>query len=146
MRRRSTHIVWFLAGVMILLAGCIADVSHDNPLDPDSRAFSNSGTISGNVLSYYPPYSGVVGVLVTAQPSGAGVMTNSTGAFTLINVSGGSARIVASRVGYLTDSADVRVSVGVETKADLHLDALPVVGLCQVVTRKIDQWWPHAVY
>jgi hypothetical protein len=26
------------------------------------------------------------------------------------------------------------------------MDALPVVGTCQVVTRKIDQWWPHAVY
>jgi hypothetical protein len=132
--------------MICLLAGCIADVSHDNPLDPDSRAFSNNGTISGNVLSYYLPYSGVAGALVTAQPSGAGVLTNSAGAFTLINVPGGSARIVASRTGSMTDSVDVNVVVGVETKVDLHLDALPVVGACQVVTRKIDQWWPHAVY
>ena len=146
MERRTSYHTLLLAGAILLVSGCIPDASHDNPIDPDSRAFSNSGTVSGNVLSFYQPYTGISGVLVTVQPSGVAGWTNSTGAFSISGVPAGTVRIIASRLGYLTDSVDSKSVVGSESKADIHLDALPVVGVCQVVTRKIDQWWPHAVY
>ena len=117
------------------MSSCVPDASHDNPLDPDSRAFSNSGTLSGNVLSYYQPYTGISGVLVTVQPSGVAGWSNSAGAFSISGVPAGSVRIVASRSGYLTDSVDTKAVVGSEAKVDIHLDAVPVVGAFQVVTR-----------
>jgi len=102
--------------------------------------------LSGNVLSFYQPYVGIAGALVTIQPSGVAGLTNSAGAFSISGVPAGNVRIIASRSGYLTDTVDTKSLVGSESKADIHLDAMPVVGACQVVTRKIDQWWPHAVY
>jgi hypothetical protein len=98
------------------------------------------------VLSFYQPYAGISGVLVTIQPSGIASVTNSAGAFFISGVPAGSVRVIASRSGYLTDTVDTKAVVGSESKVDIHMDALPVVGACQVVTRKIDQWWPHAVY
>jgi hypothetical protein len=146
MKRRKSYCAFLLAGLSLLVSGCVPDASHDNPLDPDSRAFSNSGTLSGNVLSFYQPYAGISGALVTIQPSGIAGVTNSAGAFSVSGVPAGSARIIVSRSGYLTDTVDTKAVVGSESKVDIHLDALPVVGTCQVVTRKIDQWWPHAVF
>ena len=131
---------------MLIAHGCVPDASHDNPLDPASSAFSNSGTLSGSVLTFYQPYAGISGALVTIQPSGVAALTNSAGAFSINSVPAGSVQIIVSRSGYLTDTVDSKASVGSESKVDIHLDALPVVGACQVVTRKIDQWWPHAVY
>jgi hypothetical protein len=146
MERRTTNIASLLAGAMLIVSGCIPDASHDNPIDPDSKAFSNSGTLSGTVLSFYQPYTGISGALVTIQPSGVAGVTNSAGAFSISDVPAGNVRIIVSCLGYLTDTVDSKALVGANAKVDIHLDALPVVGVCQVVTRKIDQWWPHAVY
>lgn len=146
MNRRLSYLFGLLAGLSLLVSGCIPDASHDNPLDPESKAFSNSGTLSGNVLSFYQPYIGISGALITILPSGVAGLTNSAGAFSISGVPAGSIQIIVSRSGYLTDTVDAKTVVGSESKVDIHLDALPVVGACQVVTRKIDQWWPHAVY
>jgi hypothetical protein len=146
MERRNSYYACLLAGAMLMVSGCVPDASHDNPIDPDSRAFSNSGTLSGNVLSFYQPYAGIAGALVTIEPSGVAGLTNSAGAFSIGGVPAGNVRIIASRSGYLADTVDTKAYVGIESKMDIHLDALPVVGACQVVTRKVDQWWPRAVY
>jgi hypothetical protein len=146
MRRRISYCAFLLAGATVLMSGCIPDASHDNPLDPESKAFPNNGTLSGTVLSFYQPFMGISGALVTVQPSGVAGMTNSTGAFALNGVPAGTVQIIVSRSGYLTDTVNTKTVVGSESKVDIHLDALPVVGACQIVTRKIDQWWPHAVY
>jgi hypothetical protein len=146
MGRRKSYCAFLLVGAMLLVSGCVPDASHDNPLDPASNAFSNTGILSGYVFSFYPPYVGIAGALVTLQSSGIAGLTNSAGAYSIDGVPAGSVRIIVSRSGYLTDTVDTKASVGIESKLDIHLDALPVVGSCQVVTRKIDQWWPHAVY
>jgi len=146
MPRRKSYCAFLLVGAMLMMPGCVPDASHDNPLDPASSAFSNSGTLSGNVLSFYQPYVGIAGALVTLQPSGIAGLTNSAGVYSIDGVPAGNVRIIVSRSGYLTDTVDTKASVGSESKLDIHLDALPVVGACQVVTRKIDQWWPYAVY
>jgi hypothetical protein len=130
----------------VFVAGCVPDASHDNPLDPASPAFSNSGTLTGNVLTYYQPFTGIAGVLVTAEPSGVSAMTDAAGKFAVTGIPAGPLHIVVSRPGYLTDSIDTTVTVGVNATVDIHMDALPAVGTCQVLTRKIDQWWPRASY
>jgi hypothetical protein len=146
MKPNASYIAFLLAGAMLIVSGCIPDASHDNPIDPDSKAFSNSGTLSGSVLSYYQPYMGISGALVTVQPSGVAGVTNSAGAFSISDVPAGNIQIIVSCLGYLTDTVSSKALVGANPRVDIHLDALPVVGTCQVVTRKIDQWWPHAVY
>jgi hypothetical protein len=146
MKRRIQYSFVLLAGVSLLLSGCVPDASHDNPLDPNSKAFTNTGTLSGNVLSFYQPYTGISGALVTVQPSGAAGLTNSAGAFSISGVSPGSVSLVVSCSGYRSDTVTSKTTVGTDTKVDIHLDALPVVGACQILTRKVDQWWPRAVY
>jgi hypothetical protein len=146
MRRRIKKSLFLLWWISVFVSGCVPDASHDNPLDPASPAFSNSGTLLGNVLSYYQPYTGIAGVLVTAQPSGVSTVTNAAGAFAMNGIPAGPLRIVVSRTGYLTDSVNTNATIGVNASVDIHMDALPAVGTCQVLTRKIDQWWPRASY
>jgi len=45
-----------------MLNGCMPDASHDNPLDPESAAFMNSGMLTGKVSSFYQPYGGFPGL------------------------------------------------------------------------------------
>jgi hypothetical protein len=115
-------------------------------LDPSSRAFSESGTVSGKVLSYYEPFGAIAGALVSVQSTGASTLTNSSGAFLIAGVPAGKTSLIVSRAGYRNDTVAVDINIGYEIKITSHLDALPLVGSCQVVTRKIDQWWPRAVY
>jgi hypothetical protein len=145
MKSWKTYIVPLIA-VLSFLGGCFPDAPHDNPLDPSSRAFSDAGTLTGKVLSFYEPFGGISGALVTIQSTGSSTLTSSTGAFSISEVPTGKDTLIVSRSGYLSDTLVAQVSAAQATNVTVHLDAMPVVGSCQVMTRKIDQWWPHAVY
>jgi hypothetical protein len=145
MKSVKIHIVSFIA-LLLLIGGCFPDAPHDNPLDPASRVFTDAGTLTGKVLSFYEPFGGISGALVTVKSTGSSTLTSSTGAFSIIEVPTGDDTLIVSRVGYLSDTLLAHVSAAQSTNVTVHLDAMPVVGSCQVMTRKIDQWWPGAVY
>lgn len=146
MERRGSYRLFLVTAVVLMANGCMPDAPHDNPLDPASRAFTNSGMLTGQVLSFYQPYGGISGALVTIEPSGIATWTNSSGAFSTGDVPSGKVWLIASHSGYMTDTVEAEVSAGREARVDIHLDALPIVGSCQVITRRIDQWWPRPVY
>jgi len=129
-----------------MIKSCVPDAPHDNPLDPDSPAFTNSGEVAGRVTSFYEPYIGIPGALVQVGPYGIAAWTKAGGAFSVAGIPSGNVSIIVSGAGYLSDTVEASVSAGRTVNVDVHLDALPVVSSCKVVTRKIDQWWPGPVY
>jgi hypothetical protein len=130
----------------LILAGCVPDAPRENPLDPHSPNFRNSGTVSGKVLTYYEPFLGIPGASVTLPSKGITLTTNSTGSFLFENVEAGDLTLVVSKAGYATDTVRTTLVAGGNATVQSRLNALPLISQAKIVTRKVDQWWPGPVY
>ncbi len=146
MQRHGTYRVVLLIFAALMIKSCVPDAPHDNPLDPESPAFTNSGEVAGRVTSFYEPYTGIPGALVQVGPYGIAAWTNAGGAYSIAGIPSGNVSMIVSGAGYMSDTVEASVLAGRTANVDVHLDALPVVSSCKVVTRKIDQWWPGPVY
>ena len=110
-----------------LLWSCFGDVSHENPLDPDSDNFVETGVVKGTVTTFYPPRTTVAGVNIELWPGNLSTETDSTGTFSLRNVPVGEYWIIASDSRYAADSARLSVDQEVVARIDFQLNALPQI-------------------
>jgi len=142
----------FLKSFLVLLVmtfsmdRCAPDAPHQNSLDPSSPGYSATGALSGRVLTLTAPYSGIPNALISIPRNLLAVFTAPDGSFLIPNVPSGTITVVITRSGYLPDTLQVQISIGKTQNIEVHLDAVPVISQEQVVTQKIDQWWPGAVY
>lgn len=111
----------------ILSTSCLQDADRDNPLDPGSKGFTNSGVLTGQTLTFYSPFQGLAGVEVRLEPGPLVARSSGNGEFRFDNVPSGEYMISASWPGYATDSMSVFVAVGENTQVVMNLDGLPVV-------------------
>ncbi len=130
----------------LIISGCAPDAPHDNPLDPSSPNYNATGILTGKVLSLSPPYAGISGALVTIEQTGEARSTVSDGSFEFKTVPSGNVTLIVNKSAYLSDTLNLTVEVGKSYDEEIHIDALPQVSNAQVVTSKIDQWWPGPVY
>lgn len=144
--RSSIGVVMILCSLMAIQFGCAPDAPHDNPLDPGSPNYRNAGNLSGKVLTLSIPNTGIPNALVTIQQNGSAQLTASDGSFSFADAPSGSLSVVVSKPSYMSDTLNFTLPVGGRYDATFHLDALPVITNPQVVTTKIDQWWPGPVY
>ncbi|HEX8299875.1 MAG TPA: carboxypeptidase-like regulatory domain-containing protein [Rubricoccaceae bacterium] len=147
-RIRSGVRVGAVAGVLAL-SGCLGDAPHDNPLDPDSAAYVDAGSLGGRVTNLYPPFTGRSGARVHVRPDGPDgperlVRTAPDGTFRVDGLPSGDYIVIADGDGLLPDTASVSVAVGALSEAVFELDALPVVSVPVVRTVHIENWPPLA--
>lgn len=96
---------FLLAGLLLCLAGCLADVEHSNPLDPLSDAYVG-GAVVGRVVTAGPDAQPVEGAVVRLERSTGGaaearlVMTGADGGFRFERVTPGGYRVTATKAGY----------------------------------------------
>lgn len=135
-----------LVAVAFLMDKCAPDPPHENPLDPLSPGYSGTGSVSGKVLTLTAPYAGIPNALISVLGSQFAVLTNQDGTFLIRNVPAGTISLVIAKAGYFSDTLQIQISVGKTLLIEVHLDAMPVISQQQVVTHKIDQWWPGAIY
>lgn len=123
MKRRTA-----IAGLAAwLLWSCFGDVTHENPLDPNSDNFIETGIVRGTVTTFYPPRTAVAGVNIELWPGNLNTETDSAGAFSLRNVPVGEYWIIASDPRYAADSARLSVDQEVSARIDFQLNALPQI-------------------
>lgn len=144
--RSLVGVVLILCGLALIQTGCAPDAPHDNPVDPMSPNFKSAGRLTGRVLSLSIPYSGISDALVTIEQNGSAQLTASDGSFSFADAPSGNITLVVSKPSYQNDTLDISLPVGGTYDAVIHLDALPQITGVQVVTTKIDQWWPGPVY
>ena len=146
MRGTFRHAADFVCSLLILLTACVPDAPRDNPLDPASPYFRNSGVLTGKVLSFYEPFLGIPDAQVTVLPSGPSTLSQSNGSFSFSDIVPGDISLLISKAGYASDTVRTTIVLAQNTNVQAHLNALPFVSSCVIVTRKVDQWWPGPSY
>lgn len=129
---------------VLFLSGCLGDVPRDNPLDPLSGGFEDSGSVTGRTARYYPPYPAISGVRVRLEPLGLAVMSDSDGRFTFGDVPAGSYRLVAETDGFApaSDSVTVRAGRMSELTRLMRMDGLPEIAEVSLSSVHVSRWWP----
>lgn len=131
--------------VVAILAGCIDDAPHDNPLDPLSPAYKTAGSVKGVVRLAHQSV-GVAGVMVTNVNENIFVLTDSAGNFVFNRLTAGVHRFVCSKHNFTNDTFQVEVNDRVTTQVVRGLNAAPVIISQNILTRKIDQYFPSPQY
>ncbi|MDZ7407783.1 MAG: carboxypeptidase-like regulatory domain-containing protein [candidate division KSB1 bacterium] len=109
------------------LLSCTTPAEHSNPLDPESPAYQEKGTITGRVTSFYQPYSPLPGAEVRLLPGGESRRTSTFGEFTFSGLSPGRYMLLVTAEGFADDSAGVEVAARQTREVAFHLDAVPQV-------------------
>jgi len=134
----------------LLIAGCLSDVAHENPLDPQSDEFNPVGSASITVTQFYPPFDALPGVevrffkmedafnkkLVRIETTG------SSGAIMVNELEEGNYELVVSLEGFSTVVDTVAISIAESVSRSVLLDGLPVVRANAVATVHISRWFP----
>ncbi len=135
-----------IALAMSFYSGCVSDAPHDNPLDPLSPQFVNAGTIRGRVLILNNSTIGIANAVVAFSNSGLAAITDNNGNFSAEHISAGTMEVIVTKNGFLPDSISLQLTAGQTASLEIHLDALPQISGQQIITKKIDQWWPGPTY
>jgi len=106
---------------------CFRDVPHENPLDPSSQLFVSTGTLRGQVTTFYQPYRAVRGVMLELWPSSLTAVSDTAGFFVLRNAPAGEYLLYARHKDYASDSTRVIVQQESPVRVSFLLDALPQI-------------------
>jgi hypothetical protein len=116
-----------LAGAAILCWSCFGDVPHENPLDPGSALFVSTGTLRGQVTTFYQPYRPIRGVMLELWPSNLTANSDSAGFFVIRNTPAGEYLLYARHKNYAHDSTRVIIQQETPARVNFLLDALPQI-------------------
>ncbi len=128
----------FMAVFLFLINGCLRDVPHDNPLDPQN---SNRGfTLKGTVNTLYAPVQTIANAVITIDPLNEKVFSKSDGSYAIENLLPGFYTVHCTAEGYTHDSLIVNLR-GNET-IDFFLDGLPFFRRISLTTHHTSQFFP----
>ncbi len=131
--------------VVIVLNGCVDDAPHDNPLDPESSSYVQEGTFGGRIM-IENQNSGVSRASVWDITEGIAVLTDTSGYFTFGSLKAGVHRFVTAKNNYTNDTFQIPIVAGAAQQITRYLNGAPVVSFQQILTRKIDQYFPSPQY
>ncbi len=106
---------------------CFNDVPHENPLDPGSELFVSTGSLRGQVTTFYQPYRPVRGVMLELWPSNLTTISDTAGLFVIRNAPVGEYLLYARHKNYAGDSTRVIIQQESPGRVNFLLDALPQV-------------------
>lgn len=135
-----------LPGILLLLlvVGC-GDVPRDNPLDPLSPDYAGDAPLSGTVLlkSVGTP---VPSARIIALEDGIATQSDSAGRFAFVRLSLGAQTIVCAKDNFAPDTQRVTLTAGASQSMAFSMNGAPVVLSENILTRKVDQYFPSPQY
>jgi hypothetical protein len=129
---------------LLLVIGC-ADAPHDNPLDPLSPDYSGEGMLSGTITVKdrdIPVSSAQIRVLEDA----VAVTSDSLGRYSFRRLTPGTATVVCTKDNFSPDTQRVALTSGGAQSLNFALNGAPVVLSQEILTRKVDQYYPSPQY
>ena len=127
--------------IPFLFYGCISEAPHDNILDPESKNFENFGKITGNVSTYYQPFSPLANAFIQIDSMNLSTRTDKDGFFEITNIPSGTYKVKSFYYGYRTDSATVTISNNIQD-INFNLNALPAFESITVNSHHVSRWFP----
>lgn len=130
---------------IVLLNGCIDDAPRDNPLDPQSSSHVKTGSMTGRILIANISV-GIADATITSKTENISVQTDALGYFTFPLLSTGVRTFICSKMNFTTDTFSVTIQAGQIAEIFRGMNGAPVTTFKQIVTRKIDQYFPGPQY
>jgi len=115
---------------------CTTPAEHSNPLDPKSSAFSEAGSLTGTVTTYYAPSRPLANVEIRLSPESALAFTNSRGEFSFLNLLAGDYELRAALANYAAITTAIHLEKRQHRAITIPLDGLPKVDSALVITER----------
>jgi hypothetical protein len=128
----------------VLVVGC-TEAPHDNPLDPLSPNYATDGVLTGTVV-LKSLGTAITSAQIRTVQDGIAVMSDSAGRFSFQRLSLGTHMFVCTKENFAPDSQRVTLASGSAQSLTFALNGAPVVSSMQILTRKIDQYYPSPQY
>lgn len=128
-----------LAILSMLLQGCLDDVPHSNPLDPENAP--TNFTLFGQVGTFYQPRKPIVGATIQIDSLNVIVFSNAEGRYTIPNLPPGRHWVSCKAEGYA--EMDLQIEIISDHQQDFLLDGLPQFEDILVSTHHRSRWFPN---
>lgn len=129
---------------LMLVSGC-KDAPRDNPLDPLSSRYTNTSQVSGQVL-IRDQNTGLDSASITSVEDNISTMTDANGKFSLNKLSASKQTLVCMKENFTPDTDRIQLLSGTLQTITFLVNGAPVVLSEQILTRKIDQYYPSTQY
>jgi len=128
----------------MVISGC-KDAPRDNPLDPLSPRYTNASQVSGQVL-IRDQNTGLDSASITSVEDNISTMTDANGKFSLNKLSTGKQTLVFTKENFTPDTDRIQLQSGALQTITFLVNGAPVVLSEQILTRRIDQYYPSTQY
>lgn len=135
----------FFLSAILLLIGCAGDAPRDNPLDPSAAGFSKKGSLSGRILISNVA-AGIADATVKSLSEDISVETDALGYFSFPFLSTGIQQFVCEKENFIADTFTIAIQTGQTAEIFRGLNGAPITTFKQILTRKIDQYFPGPQY
>ena len=128
--------------LILLLSTCFNNAERDNPLDPQSKNYRNTGILQGYVYTYYPPFQPIASAVITIIPELKSTFTDESGHFSFANLNPGNYQLKVNFSNFAPDSVQIEVYPNKTTAHQFNLDGLPKLDSLTLITGYRHQPWP----
>jgi hypothetical protein len=129
---------------LLFFAGC-KDAPHDNPLDPGSSQYDKTASVKGRVL-LLNQNGYIFSASISSLEDGVSVLSDADGNFIFNNLSVGNQTLVCSKENYIPDTLQIILQSRATKEVLFELNGAPYVLKQNILTRKIDQYYPSTQY
>ncbi len=135
---QSLYLKIFVLSIFLLFFGCLRDVPHSNPLDPQNS--NGTFVLSGKVFTYYQPRTPISSVQLLLEPGSHIARTSDDGSFIIKGIKGGTYVLHYGADGYQHDSLAMNITSNLNV--DFHLNGLPYFINKTILTHHNARWFP----
>jgi hypothetical protein len=128
----------------MLIYGC-KDAPRDNPLDPSSPQYTNTASVKGRVL-LLNQNSNIVSANISSLQDGVSVSSDAYGNYSFNSLTVGTQTLVCSKENFVPDTQQIFLQSRTMKEVIFELNGAPYVLMQNILTRKIDQYYPSTQY
>jgi hypothetical protein len=129
---------------LTLISGC-KDAPRDNPLDPSSPQYTNTASVKGRIL-LLNQNSSIALASISSLEDGVSVSSDADGKYSFNNLTVGIQTLVCTKENFIPDTQLVILQSRTTKEVLFELNGAPYVLTQNILTRKIDQYYPSTQY
>jgi hypothetical protein len=136
--------VTILLCALTLFVGC-KDAPRDNPMDPSSAQYAKTASVKGRVL-LLNRNSYIVSASISSLQDGVTVLSDADGNYCFNNLTMGNQTLICTKENFVPDTQQIILQNRTTKEVIFELNGAPYVLKQNILTRKIDQYYPSTQY